>query len=137
MHQQFTSATEMLTAYEQRCAGTDEGQVLREILGRIGDKWSLLVIGTLQFGPQRSGDLLAHVPGISQRMLTLTLRNLERDGILTRTSHPEVPPSVEYELTPIGRGLAVPAGAVAGWAIANVEEIQDARARFDARAEAS
>ena len=109
MHQQFTSATEMLTAYEQRCAGTDEGQVLREILGRIGDKWSLLVIGTLQFGPQRSGDLLAHVPGISQRMLTLTLRNLERDGILTRTSHPEVPPRVEYELTPIGRGLAVPA----------------------------
>ena len=123
MHQQFTSATEMLTAYEQRCAGTDEGQVLREILGRIGDKWSLLVIGTLQFGPQRSGDLLAHVPGISQRMLTLTLRNLERDGILTRTSHPEVPPRVEYELTTLGRSLQVPLRALEEWAVANMSEV--------------
>ena len=88
------------------------------------------------------GDLLRGTVPLSARayntgLLTLTLRNLERDGILTRTSHPEVPPRVEYELSPIGRGLAVPAGAVAGWAIANVEEIQDARARFDARAEAS
>jgi DNA-binding HxlR family transcriptional regulator len=107
--------------------------VLREILGRIGDKWSLLVIGTLHFGPLRSGDLLAHIPGISQRMLTVTLRHLERDGIVTRTSHPEVPPRVEYELTAIGRGLAGPAGAVAGWAIDNVAEIQDARSRFDAQ----
>ena len=110
---------------------------LAAALDVVGARWALLIVEQLLDGPQRYGDLLAHVPGISQRMLTLTLRNLERDGILTRTSHPEVPPRVEYELTPIGRGLAVPAGAVAGWAIANVEEIQDARARFDARAEAS
>lgn len=95
------------------------------------------MIATLHEGRLRFGELLGHIPGISQRMLTLTVRQLERDGIVTRTVYPEVPPRVEYELTPIGRGLAVPAGAVAGWAIANVEEIQDARARFDARAEAS
>lgn len=133
MHQQFTSATEMLTAYEQRCAGTDEGQVLREILGRIGDKWSLLVIATLHEGRLRFGELLGHIPGISQRMLTLTVRQLERDGIVTRTVYPEVPPRVEYELTDLGETLFVPARAIADWAVTHHDEIERARAEYDAR----
>ena len=103
----------------------------------ISGKWTLLVIRDLADGNRRFCELERSLDGISPRTLSLRLRALEECGVVERHTYPEVPPRVEYELTPIGRGLAVPAGAVAGWAIANVEEIQDARARFDARAEAS
>lgn len=121
-----------LTDYEGSCLETGQGQMIRHIMDRIGDKWSLLVIGTLAPGPIRFTDLHAHVPGVSRRMLTVTLRQLERDGLATRTSYPEVPPRVEYALTELGRTLIAPASALAAWAIDHREEITAARADFDA-----
>ena len=115
-----------------RAHGND-GRAIRDILARIGDKWSLLVIATLHEGRLRFGELLGHIPGISQRMLTLTVRQLERDGIVTRTVYPEVPPRVEYELTDLGETLFVPARAIADWAVAHHDEIERARAEYDAR----
>ena len=105
---------------------------MREVLDRVGDKWSLLVIVTLQGGRLRFTELQRHIPGISQRMLTLTLRQLERDGLLVRTAHAEVPPRVEYDLTETGRTLIEPSRALADWAIANHPSIERARERYDA-----
>ena len=120
--------------YEGSCrAHGNDGRAIRDILARIGDKWSLLVIATLHEGRLRFGELLGHIPGISQRMLTLTVRQLERDGIVTRTVYPEVPPRVEYELTDLGETLFVPARAIADWAVAHHDEIERARAEYDAR----
>ena len=102
---------------------------IREVLDRVGDKWTLLVIATLQNGKRRYSDLQQNVPGISQRMLTLTLRQLVQDGLATRTSYPEVPPRVEYALTPLGASLLDVAGSVLGWASAHHEEIREYRAR--------
>ncbi|MFE6254720.1 winged helix-turn-helix transcriptional regulator [Agromyces sp. NPDC057865] len=120
--------------YEGACAsrGDGDGRAVREVLDRIGDKWSLLVIVTLNDGLLRFTELQRHIPGISQRMLTLTLRQLERDGLVARTVHAEVPPRVEYELTDVGRTLIQPSMALAGWAIENYPRITDARERFDA-----
>ncbi|WP_420111593.1 winged helix-turn-helix transcriptional regulator [Pseudactinotalea sp.] len=120
--------------YEGMCqrAATD-GKAIRDVLDRVGDKWSLLVIGTLSGGALRFTELQRHIPGVSQRMLTLTLRQLERDGLLTRTAFAEVPPRVEYELTSIGRTLIEPSVALASWAIANHPDIEIARAAYDAR----
>ena len=120
--------------YEVSCheAGASGG-VIRDILSRIGEKWSMLVIVTLRDGRLRFTELQQHIPGISQRMLTLTLRQLERDGLVERTVHAEVPPRVEYELTAVGATLIEPAAAFAGWAIANQEVIEASRAAFDAR----
>jgi DNA-binding HxlR family transcriptional regulator len=106
----------------------DGGRMLRAVLDRIANKWTLLVVATLDHDVLRFTDLHHQVPGISQRMLTLTLRNLEKDGLVTRTVHPQVPPRVEYELTPTGRSLISPALALAGWAIENVPEIEARRA---------
>jgi DNA-binding HxlR family transcriptional regulator len=108
----------------------------REMLSRIGDKWSLLVILILEGMPRRRGrfsDLKRSIPGISQRMLTATLRNLERDGMLTRHVYAEVPPRVEYELTALGRGLMDPVRGLVSWLQANWGVIRGARDRFDAR----
>jgi len=110
---------------------------IREVLDRVGDKWSVLVVERLGGGPKRFGELRRSVEGISQRMLTLSLRALERDGIVTRTVFPTVPPSVEYALTPLGRTLLEPICGLAGWAEKNREKIQSARERFDARAKRS
>lgn len=123
------------SAYESSCRGEalEHGRAIRDILGRIGDKWSLLIIATLQDGLLRFGELQRHIPGISQRMLTLTLRQLERDGLLTRTVHAEVPPRVEYELTPMGRTLIEPSLALASWAIEHYPVIENARSRYDTR----
>jgi DNA-binding HxlR family transcriptional regulator len=121
--------------YEGACEGSADGRAVREILDRIGDKWSLLVIVTLNDGMLRFTELRRHIPGISQRMLTLTLRQLERDGLIARTVHAEVPPRVEYELTDVGRTLIEPSMALAGWAIANYPRITAARERFDAAAQ--
>ncbi|WP_369191823.1 winged helix-turn-helix transcriptional regulator [Streptomyces sp. R08] len=100
-----------------------EGGAFREVLDRIGDKWSLLVIGTLRSGPLRFGELETAIGGISQRMLTLTLKNLVEDGLLVRTAYAEVPPRVEYEMTELGRSLVPLVMALAEWAMANHEQI--------------
>ena len=103
------------------------------VLARVGDKWSVFVIMLLIDGPQRFNELKRRIGGISQRMLTLTLRGLERDGLVTRTVFPTIPPRVDYELTDLGRGLAKPVQALGQWAFAHLPEIEGARKRFDAR----
>jgi DNA-binding HxlR family transcriptional regulator len=103
----------------------------REILSRIGDKWTVLVVALLGGGPKRFNEIRRIVGGISQRMLTLTLRNLERDGLVTRTLFPTRPPRVEYELTSLGFSLLEPVKALGTWATAHEAQIQDARRRFD------
>ena len=100
-----------------------EGGAVREVLDRVGDKWSLMVIGTLRAGPLRFGELQAAVAGISQRMLTLTLKHLVEDGLLTRTAYPEVPPRVEYALTDLGRTLVPLVMALAEWAMTHHAQI--------------
>ena len=100
-----------------------EGGAVREVLDRVGDKWSLLVIGTLRNGPVRFGGLEDAVAGISQRMLTRTLKHLVEDGLLVRTAYAEVPPRVEYELTELGRTLLPLVMALAKWAMAHRDEI--------------
>ncbi|WP_345773860.1 helix-turn-helix domain-containing protein [Azospirillum endophyticum] len=106
--------------------------MVREILDLIGDKWSLYIIATLKEGPVRFNELRRQIDGISQRMLTITLRGLERDGLVKRTMFPTIPPRVEYELTEVGRTLLTPVMALVTWAGANQENIQDARVRYDA-----
>ncbi len=108
-----------------------QGVVVRDALERIGDKWTLLVVGMLEEKPLRFTALRQAVPGISQRMLTLTLRHLERDGIVSRTAYAEVPPRVEYALTPLGERLLPPVVGLARWALDNETEIQQNRAEFD------
>ncbi|MFE7385813.1 winged helix-turn-helix transcriptional regulator [Streptomyces zhihengii] len=117
------------------CAGwPDGGRTVRQTLDRVGDKWSVLVIGVLAAaGTLRFGTLHQRVPGISQRMLTLTLRHLERDGLVTRTAYAEVPPRVEYALTPLGESLRAIVTALAQWAGDHNAEIEAARHDFDAR----
>ncbi len=105
--------------------------VIRDILSRVGDKWSLLVIGLLDDRSLRFTELQRRVDGISHRMLTQTLRNLERDGLVSRTSYPEIPPRVEYAATALGRSLAEPVLGLVGWAAANHEQITTARDTFD------
>lgn len=107
---------------------------VREVLDRVGDKWSVLIVGMLGDGKQRFSELRRSIEGISQRMLTLTLKDLERDGLITRTVYPTVPPRVEYELTPQGRTLLEPIQALAAWAEQNRSKIQEARKVFDAKA---
>ncbi|WP_254924344.1 MULTISPECIES: winged helix-turn-helix transcriptional regulator [unclassified Rhodococcus (in: high G+C Gram-positive bacteria)] len=97
----------------------EDSAFIREVLDRIGDKWTVLVISTLGAGPLRYSDLQASIPGISQRMLTVTVKELERDGLVTRTAYPEVPPRVVYELTDLGRSLQEAVRALAGWAARN------------------
>ena len=104
-----------------------------EVLGRVGDKWSLQVIFNLGQGTRRFTDLKRGIDGISQRMLTVTLRGLERDGIVTRTVYPVVPPRVDYTLTPMGATLIDAVGALIRWAHAHLDEIEAARAAYDAR----
>lgn len=102
-----------------------------EVLGRIGDKWSVLVVMLLSNGPRRFNEIRRLIGGISQRMLTLTLRGLERDGLVTRTVFPTIPPRVDYELTELGASLGAPIRALGEWAYANRKPIEAARARFD------
>jgi DNA-binding HxlR family transcriptional regulator len=111
-------------------------RTIGRILARIGDKWTMLVVNLLGTGPRRFSQIKREVGGISQRMLTLTLRALERDGLVTRTVHPTVPPSVEYALTDLGRSLLMPVQALGAWALANQRKMEAARQRFDAAAAA-
>jgi DNA-binding HxlR family transcriptional regulator len=109
---------------------------VRTILDRIADKWSLLVICVLADGTQRFSELKREIDGISQRMLTLTLRQLEREGLVTRTVFPVVPPRVDYELTELGATLLDTIQALVAWAGKHGNEIKDARAAYDTRAAA-
>jgi DNA-binding HxlR family transcriptional regulator len=104
---------------------------VRDVLDRIGDKWSVMAITLLGDGPLRFMELKREIGLVSQRMLTRTLRALERDGLLTRTVYPTVPPRVEYELTPLGRSLHATLAELAAWAFAHNDEIADARAAYD------
>ncbi|MEE3627511.1 helix-turn-helix domain-containing protein [Nitrospirillum sp. BR 11752] len=107
--------------------------LVREVLTRVGDKWSVLAIVMLGSGPKRFSELKRCIEGISQRMLTLTLRSLERDGLITRTVFATVPPRVDYALTPLGENLLHTVTQLADWASTNTPEILRARARFDQR----
>ncbi|MFI2719191.1 winged helix-turn-helix transcriptional regulator [Streptomyces collinus] len=109
-------------------------EFIRQVLDRVGDKWSLLLIAVVEAGPLRYTDLQRQVPGISQRMLTLTLRQLREDGLITRTAYAEVPPRVEYSLTPLGRGLHEIVTSLIGWAADHHDEIRAHRARAAAPA---
>jgi DNA-binding HxlR family transcriptional regulator len=105
------------------------------VLNRVGDKWSMLIVMILSGGPKRFSELKREVDGISQRMLTLSLRGLERDGLVTRTVTPSIPPRVDYELTELGASLRQPVKALGDWAIAHIACIRAAQARFDAIAD--
>lgn len=105
---------------------------IRQVMARAGDKWSTLVVATLQDGPMRYTDLQRAVPGISQRMLTLTLRQLQRDGLLTRTVYAEVPPRVEYALTTLGTTLLDIVLPLIDWAGTHHQDIQQNQTAFDA-----
>lgn len=111
----------------------DACPMTREVLSRIGDKWSVLVIVYLRDGAKRFSELRKTIEGISQRMLTLTLRGLERDGMVTRTQYPTIPPRVDYKLTHLGITLIEPILALHEWANSNRFEIQRSRERYDAR----
>ena len=103
-----------------------------DVLARVGDKWSVLVVTQLGGGPKRFNELRRTIGGISQRMLTLTLRGLERDGLVSRTVFPTVPPRVDYALTSLGRDLLQPVSVLGAWAIRNQSKIEKARSRYDA-----
>jgi DNA-binding HxlR family transcriptional regulator len=107
---------------------------VREVLNRIGDKWSVQIVGCLGEGTMRFSELRRAIEGISQRMLTLTLRGLERDGLIERTVFPEIPPRVEYALTRLGKTLLEPIQQLAEWAADNRVAIQSSRDKFDSAA---
>ena len=104
-----------------------------ETLARIGDKWTVMVVGALSEGPIRYNEIRRRVEGISQRMLTLTLKGLEQDGLVTRTMYPTIPPRVDYELTTLGRKLIVPLQALYEWARENRPAMLAAREAFRRR----
>jgi DNA-binding HxlR family transcriptional regulator len=112
----------------------EDCRAVTEVLSRVGDKWTILVVSELGNGPRRFNEIRRALGSISQRMLTLTLRGLERDGLVTRTVFPTVPPRVDYELTKLGRSLLEPVSGIGLWARQNRPAIQAARERFDTAA---
>ena len=110
-------------------------RAMSDVLNRIGDKWSVMVVGMLSRGTLRFNELKRQINGISQRMLTLTLRNLERDGLVTRTIYPEIPPRVEYGLTALGETLKGPINTLWDWSASNHQAIVAARIDYDVRHE--
>ncbi|WP_103335047.1 winged helix-turn-helix transcriptional regulator [Amycolatopsis sp. CA-126428] len=104
----------------------------RQLLDRIGDQWTVLIVGALSAGPLRFTEIGRRVDGISQKVLTQTLRSLVRDGILTRTTYPTIPPKVEYELTALGRNLSEPLDVLDRWARRHMSSVQEARDAYDA-----
>ena len=104
---------------------------INEVLQRIGDKWSMLIVSKLSEGTKRFSELRREIPTISQRMLTLSLRGLERDGLVTRTVTPSIPPRVDYRLTALGESLRVPICALSNWAIENIGAIHAAQSIYD------
>jgi DNA-binding HxlR family transcriptional regulator len=128
----FPGHTEVTEGDRTGVTGTHACE-LRDLLDRLADKWSLLVVEVLGDGTLRFGALRREIDDISQRMLTLTLRNLERDGLVTRTVHPEVPPRVDYALTPLGRSLLDAMTPLVAWSRAHRDEVAGARDAYDAR----
>ncbi|WP_327355113.1 winged helix-turn-helix transcriptional regulator [Streptomyces sp. NBC_01304] len=104
---------------------------LRDVLNRVGDKWSVLIMAMLGGGPRRYSELRRSIDGISQRMLTLTLRSLERDGLITRTVTPSTPPRVDYDLTPVGQTLSREVSGLIGWSEQHREYISVSRRSYD------
>jgi DNA-binding HxlR family transcriptional regulator len=115
---------------------TEYCRATADLLARIGDKWTVYVVGLLQNGPMRFNEIRRAVGGISQRMLTLTLRGLERDGLVTRTVYPTIPPRVDYELTELGSTLIGTLTGLAEWANSNGAAVEKAQRNFDAKANA-
>ncbi|HLJ52837.1 MAG TPA: helix-turn-helix domain-containing protein [Rhizomicrobium sp.] len=113
---------------------TADCRAIGGVLSRIGDKWSVLIVSRLGAQPMRFNELKREIGGISQRMLTLTLRGLERDGLVTRTIFATIPPRVDYELTPLGRSLLEPVMGLSAWALKHIAKIETARERFDSSA---
>ena len=122
-----TIVDETLRSMGKLCVEATDPEIFRSVLERVGDKWSLLLIGILEEDPKRFTELLRIVPGISRRMLTVSLRALERDGLVTRTIFAEVPPRVEYRVTDLGRTLSGPVMALASWAADHQLEISTHR----------
>ena len=120
-----------MTDNEPRTHLPGDCRAVSSVLARVGDKWSVLIIMMLSDGPRRFNEIKRAVGGISQRMLTLTLRGLERDGLVTRTIFPTIPPRVDYELTDLGHSLRRPVESLGRWVLANLTEIEAARRRFD------
>ena len=118
------------------CLQTAGCKNVAPVLNRVGDKWSMLIVMILSAGPKRFSELKRAIDGISQRMLTLSLRGLERDGLVTRTVTPTIPPRVDYELTELGASLREPVKALGDWAIEHIDCIRAAQSRFDALADA-
>ena len=113
-------------------------RALGQIIDRIADKWAVMVVGHLAQGDTlRFNELMRAIPGVSHRMLTLTLRALQRDGIVRRTPHATIPPRVDYALTPLGLSLTSPLKALAGWASENRQAVEEARVSFDREGSAS
>ena len=120
----------LTTSFDDDCIAT------REILSLVGDKWTVLVIGSLTDGSLRFSELRARIGGVAPKVLTQTLRAMERDGLLTRTVHAQVPPRVDYELTPLGASLTAPIATLTDWAETHLTQILGSRDSYDAAAEA-
>lgn len=130
----MTSHSSSLEEYRERYSEIYAADCpVRQALDRIGDKWTTLIIGMLENGPKRFSELQRGIGGISQKMLTQTLRSLERDGLVKRTLYPEVPPRVEYELTPLGETLCEPIAAIIQWTEAHIEQVVASQIRYDAQ----
>jgi len=127
---------EVTKDYEVLQWDTREDCEVRQVLDRIADKWSLLVIALLDRSTMRFSELRCRIDGVSQRMLTVTLRHLERDGLVSRTVHPVVPPRVDYALTPLGRTLHATIQSLVSWTEDHQQQIAAARAAYDARVDA-
>ena len=138
MHMPMSTPNEMVDAVRDwreraKAAGSDvDGCPVRSVLDKVGDKWSMLIVMTLSAGPLRFSELKRRVPDISQKMLTQTLRELQRDGMVARQVFPTVPPAVEYRLTALGESVIVPFGALVSWANQHGRQISASRAEFDA-----
>jgi DNA-binding HxlR family transcriptional regulator len=129
MSEGYTDVPAVSSNHSQgQCCGA-----IRETLSRVGDKWSLLIISILSDAPLRFNELRRRIDGISQRMLTRTLRELERDGLVTRTVTPTTPPSVEYALNDLGRSLMEPVKALIVWIMTNHPQISKSQQKFDKR----
>ena len=127
----IATAAESIAGFEKACEVPGTRNLVRDIFTMTGDRWSMPVIRALDDGPMRFTALMNAVEGISHRMLTRTLRSLERDGLVSRTSYPESPPRVEYELTALGETLSEPVRAFIRWTQQHQSEIEESRRRFD------
>ena len=129
--QEGTSLSDRDTGVPLEVHNAPQCTAVNDILARVGDKWSVRVVMGLADGSRRFNELRRDIPGISQRMLTRTLRGLERDGLVSRTVTPRVPPRVDYALTALGRSLCDPVAQLGNWAIANIGKVEAARAVYD------